>query len=1041
MRHGGGSRDGLCVCATARSGDNAQLHDWLRLQLCAGARRIALRDERRLTDDEASAALWSLQPWVDDGALLLLPRRESDAPPPAATTSRWARVLREGTGSDDAARGPEWALLASESSDEDGAGGGDRHESCASQLASDDECGWVAHVAAPSEILTSGEGADEGERESEHEGGGVRTASVSPSGLARIERGGDGLGAPAMSRALRRLRSQIDPHPSRAVEVRVGAVHFSAASRRANALPEMPQRPLSVSAGWRQAEWGSCALNATGAGGGESRAICVDEASSTAALWTVPRADGSGSAAPEAAHPWLVLPSGSEGLRVHRYDSLPLRATGTTAGDAALGVEDGFGRRAMASCDASSLAVPHPSPLREDGGGGADDGEGWARWLDSAASALSDGEGVAMLRGAISPSEARAIRELVLSQLPDEKKTTRVFANHMCQVHERVASSPGHVDGCSPLAPQMVELPLQPAVLALARRLLGPSCILHNAGLSLVTPLTMQTLHLAHAQHSPHQDQPVSSAETWGGRSPPSTHPLSLQALWLLDDFDFGSGATYFVPRSQTRTQHIDAWRAERGGATPAAQPAAHFPTRFVHGRAGDVALALGSLWHAPSTASEGTPTRLALLFEYSPRFVAPRDRYTSSFLQRHLPRAQAAAAQRWRPTHSDGDGGGAAATLFPRFDEHGASSAPAMRPSAATAGGEADGCGENSDVATVWEHPSRMREQPHCLSIRSRVALRDGGPAIPLFGLGTGSPDDQPREMAAALRAGYRLVDTGELYGNERQVAAAVQLSGVHRESLVLSSKAGAWCDGALPPDVASLVPTEYRGVRGAYPTSRGTLGRGVCIGGGAATRAALNRTLASLGTHYLDLYLLHWPLTDAAYALDDPRHAEVRREAWAELVSLKRSGLVRAIGVSNWSPRQIEQVLDLETPQVLQLELHPLLQRSAVRDFCEAHGILLQAYGHHRPELRAMPPLREAARELRLPEPAGAGLLAMRWSLQIGAAVIPRSRRLEYVEANKRVFELPPLSADALRALAHADGNQSLYGLHEVFVADLVL
>lgn len=86
--------------------------------------------------------------------------------------------------------------------------------------------------------------------------------------------------------------------------------------------------------------------------------------------------------------------------------------------------------------------------------------------------------------------------------------------------------------------------------------------------------------------------------------------------------------------------------------------------------------------------------------------------------------------------------------------------------------------------------------------------------------------------------------------------MAQAIQSSGVHREALVLSSKHGAWCDGPLPAHLTEMLPPEYRGrgVGGFYPTSRGTLGRGVCIGGADAVRASLNRSLERLGTSYLE-------------------------------------------------------------------------------------------------------------------------------------------------------------------------------------------
>jgi diketogulonate reductase-like aldo/keto reductase len=280
-------------------------------------------------------------------------------------------------------------------------------------------------------------------------------------------------------------------------------------------------------------------------------------------------------------------------------------------------------------------------------------------------------------------------------------------------------------------------------------------------------------------------------------------------------------------------------------------------------------------------------------------------------------------------------------------------------------------------------------------------------------------------------------LIDTAELYGNEELIAAAVASSGVHRESLTLSSKVGRWCDAEPPAEVTAAVPPEYAGVRGVY-VARGsgggpTLSRGVCIGGAASTREALNRTLSRLRTSYLDLYLLHWPLSRAAYALDDGRHAGVRLEAWSELVRLKRAGLVRAIGLSNFSPRQMAPLLEVETPAVLQLEMHPLWQRRELRAYCEQHGILLQAYGHHKPELRASAALQSAAAQLPVRDlgPAAVGLLGMRWALQSGAAVIPRSSKLEYVAANRRVFEVPAYSAEMMRSVAELDRGQSLYGL----------
>ena len=202
----------------------------------------------------------------------------------------------------------------------------------------------------------------------------------------------------------------------------------------------------------------------------------------------------------------------------------------------------------------------------------------------------------------------------------------------------------------------------------------------------MVTP-AQRAADLQHAQ--PHQDQPINAATVWGGRVPPPSHPLSLQALyrlamlilptrvlclpcalyllhgpllplqalWLLDDFDYFNGATYVLPRTQQRPEHIEKWRRNASGKDLAA---GLFPVRFVTGRAGDVALALGSLWHSSSSAhvppsaraspssaraDEGwdaarwpSSARLALLFEYAPSFVRPLHRYAPAMVARLVP-------------------------------------------------------------------------------------------------------------------------------------------------------------------------------------------------------------------------------------------------------------------------------------------------------------------------------------------------------------------------------------------------------------------
>ena len=148
------------------------------------------------------------------------------------------------------------------------------------------------------------------------------------------------------------------------------------------------------------------------------------------------------------------------------------------------------------------------------------------RWVARAASALTRGEGHTLLRQGVQRADALALRRRLLRAIPEEKHTTRVFANHLCQVHEGVPESAGNDPSCEPLDPSLLLLALVPEVLALARKLFGDGFRLHNAGLSLVTP-PVASADLA--AHLPHQDLPINRATVWGGRVPPPSHPLSLQ--------------------------------------------------------------------------------------------------------------------------------------------------------------------------------------------------------------------------------------------------------------------------------------------------------------------------------------------------------------------------------------------------------------------------------------------------------------------------------------------------------------------------------
>lgn len=259
-------------------------------------------------------------------------------------------------------------------------------------------------------------------------------------------------------------------------------------------------------------------------------------------------------------------------------------------------------------------------------------------------------------------------------------------------------------------------------------------------------------------------------------------------------------------------------------------------------------------------------------------------------------------------------------------------------------------------------------------LTIESTVALR-GGVRMPLLGLGvwqTPAGEETRRAVLAALRAGYRLVDTARAYGNEEDVGAAVRESGLPRDEIFVTTK---------------------------LPNSDHGFDR---------TLRAFDESLGRLGLERLDLYLIHWPVEG------------LRHETWRALERLLADGRARAIGVSNYTVRHLDELLERakEPPSVNQVEIHPFLAQRGLVERCRALGIQAQAYGPlvrgHRmdhPVLR-----RVAATHGRTP-----AQVLVRWGLQHGLATIPKSAHEERIRENADVygFELGPDDMAALDAL----------------------
>jgi diketogulonate reductase-like aldo/keto reductase len=244
-------------------------------------------------------------------------------------------------------------------------------------------------------------------------------------------------------------------------------------------------------------------------------------------------------------------------------------------------------------------------------------------------------------------------------------------------------------------------------------------------------------------------------------------------------------------------------------------------------------------------------------------------------------------------------------------------------------------------------------------LTIRSTVPLR-GGVDIPVLGLGVyeSRPGAETREaVRVALELGYRHVDTARAYRNERDVAAGIAASGVPRDEVFVTTK---------------LWNSDH---------------------GYDATLRACDASLARLGTDRVDLYLVHWPVEG------------LRHETWRAMERLLADGKARAIGVSNYTVRHLDELLARARvpPAVNQVEVHPFLAQRALLEHCARHGIRVEAYA---PLVKARrmdhPVLRQvAARHGRTP-----AQVLVRWALEHDLVALPKSVRPERIRENADVF-----------------------------------
>ena len=262
-------------------------------------------------------------------------------------------------------------------------------------------------------------------------------------------------------------------------------------------------------------------------------------------------------------------------------------------------------------------------------------------------------------------------------------------------------------------------------------------------------------------------------------------------------------------------------------------------------------------------------------------------------------------------------------------------------------------------------------------------------GVKIPCLGFGTWQmPNDETTTGAVlhAIKTGYRHIDTAAAYKNEVSVGKGIAQSGIARSELFVTTKL--W-----NPDQ-----------------------------GYQSTLDAFDRSLNNLGLDYVDLYLIHWPVVKGHK--DDWRQANL--DTWRAFEELYKAGKIRAIGLSNFLPEHIDNILHNCTvaPMVDQIELHPGFLQSEVVDYCRAHNILVEAWSPLATgKMFAVPLLQQLAEKYQ----RSIAQICLRWLLQKQILPLPKSTHAERIENNADIFDFVLAAEDcqAIDALEYCGGS----------------
>ncbi len=245
-------------------------------------------------------------------------------------------------------------------------------------------------------------------------------------------------------------------------------------------------------------------------------------------------------------------------------------------------------------------------------------------------------------------------------------------------------------------------------------------------------------------------------------------------------------------------------------------------------------------------------------------------------------------------------------------------------------------------------------------LTLQSNAKLNNGV-EIPRLGLGVyQTPPGEPtlRAVRYALNIGYRHIDTAWLYGNEANVGAAILESGIRREEVFITTKV-------------------WNSDQGYFSTLN-----------------ACEKSLRRLGISYVDLYLIHWPVEGKS------------RDTWKAMIQLLREDKARAIGVSNYEISDLQEILQNfdVVPSINQVEFHPFLYQNNLLQFCKNKNIQLEAYS---PLTRGNKLNHPTVKRLAKKYDKTSAQILIRWSLQHGLVVIPKSIHENRIKENSQIFD----------------------------------